>query len=174
MDDEQMILKKRAEAIAGSRTDQKTEVRDVLSVVEFMLIPEHYAVAGNFVQEVIPLTEITPIPGAPSFIIGVINLRGKIVSLLNLKIKFGLKEKGLTDFNKVIILRNETVEFGIVADVIVGTRLVQMDAISPPPLTLDKTASELVIGISADGIILLDADKMLKSNHLIVNLKSKQ
>jgi purine-binding chemotaxis protein CheW len=174
MDNEQAILNKRAAAIAGQNTDKKDEVREMLSVVEFMLIPERYAVAGNFVREVMPLTEITPIPGVPPFIMGVINMRGKIVSLLNLKIKFNLKERGLTDFNKVIILRNETMEFGIVADSIAGTRFIPLDSISPPPLTLDKIAAELVIGISTDGVILLDADKMLNSSHLIVNQKSKQ
>lgn len=174
MDNEQAILNKRAAAIAGQNTDKKDEVREMLSVVEFMLIPERYAVAGNFVREVMPLTEITPIPGVPPFIMGVINMRGKIVSLLNLKIKFNLKERGLTDFNKVIILRNETMEFGIVADSIAGTRSIPLDSISPPPLTLDKIAAELVIGISTDGVILLDADKMLNSSHLIVNQKSKQ
>jgi purine-binding chemotaxis protein CheW len=174
MDNEQVILNERAAAIAGQKTDQKNEVREMLSVVEFLLIPERYAVAGNFVREVMPLTEITPIPGVPPFIMGVINMRGKIVSLLNLKIKFNLKERGLTDFNKVIILRNEIMEFGIVADSIVGTRFIPLDSISPPPLTLDKIAAELVIGISTDGVILLDADKMLNSSHLIVNQKSKQ
>ncbi len=174
MENEQAILKKRATVIVGRKSDQQKETRETLSVVEFLLIPERYAVAGNFVQEVLPLTEITPIPGAPAFIIGVINMRGKIVSLINLKIKFSLKEKGLTEFNKVIILHNELMEFGIVADAIAGTRLMPLDSISPPPLTLDKIAAELVIGISADGMILLDADKMLKSSHLIVNQKLKQ
>jgi purine-binding chemotaxis protein CheW len=173
MENEQTILNKRAAAIAGQKADQKDGSRDMLSVVEFVLIPERYAVAGSFVQEVMPLTEITPIPGTPPFIMGVINMRGKIVSLLNLKIKFSLKEKGLTDFNKVIILHNGTMEFGIVADAIAGTRFIPLDSISPPPLTLDKVAAELVIGITTDGVIILDADKMLKSSHLIVNQKSK-
>jgi len=174
MENEQAILDKRAAAIAGNKAMQQDETRETLSVVEFLLIPERYAIAGHFVREVLPLTEITPIPGAPPFIMGVINMRGKIVSLINLKIKFSLKEKGLTDFNKVIILRNELMEFGIVVDAIAGTRIIPMDAISPPPLTLDKIAAELVIGVSTDGVILLDADKMLKSSQFIVNQKSKQ
>lgn len=174
MENEQAILNKRAAAIVGRKSDQQKETRETLSVVEFLLIPERYAVAGSFVQEVLPLTEITPIPGAPAFVMGVINMRGKIVSLINLKIKFSLKEKGLTDFNKVIILRNELMEFGIVVDAIAGTRFIPLDSLSPPPLTLDKIATELVIGISVDGVILLDADKMLKSSHLIINQKSKQ
>lgn len=161
----------RAAAIAGRKIVVNQDASETLSVVEFVLVPERYALAERFIIEVLPLSEITPIPGAPSFIMGVINLRGKIVSLVNLKIKFSLKEKGLTDFNKVIILRNENMQFGIVADSIVGNRSIQLDLLSPAPLTLDKTAAELVIGISSDGVILLDADRLLKSNQLIVNQK---
>ena len=171
MEKNQKIMLERAAAIAGRKINLNQNAGETLSVVEFGLVPERYAVAERFVGEVLPLSEITPIPGAPAFIMGVINLRGKIVSLVNLKIKFSLKEKGLTDFNKVIILSNENMEFGIVADTIVGNRSISLDSLSPAPLTLDKRSAELVIGISPDGVILLDADRLLKSNQLIVNQK---
>jgi purine-binding chemotaxis protein CheW len=172
MDKELEVLRKRAELLAGRKAGMDGSPSETLLIVEFILVPERYAVAASFVSEVLPLTEITPIPGAPAFVMGVINLRGKIVSVLNLKSRFNLKEKGLTDFNKVIILRNEQMEFGIVADSIAGTRSMQTDNLSEPPLTLSPVAMELVSGVSPDGVILLNTSRMLNSNQLIVNQKS--
>jgi len=165
------ILRNRAKEIAGRKSNVDNIAVDSVSVVEFILVPERYAIAGNYVSEVLPLTEITPIPGAPSYIMGVINLRGKIISLLNLKIRLSLKEKGLTDFNKVIILKNENMEFGIVVDSIVGTRSIPLGSLSTPPITLVGISADLVVGISTDGIILLNAERMLNSKELIVNQK---
>ena len=173
MEKEQEIMLKRARLVAGRGKADALINQDTLSVVGFLLVPEKYAIAGSYVTEVLPLTEITPIPGAPAFIMGVINLRGKIVSIVNLKIKFSLKEKGLTYFNKVIILRNENMEFGIVADAITGTQNLELDNLSPPPLTLSSVVAQLVIGVSSDGLIMLDAQRMLNSNQFVINQKSK-
>lgn len=173
MEKEQKILSERAAIAAGWRKDEVQQFQETISVVEFLLVPERYAVAASYVSEVLLLTEITPIPGAPPFIMGVINLRGKIVSLVNLKIKFSLKEKGLTEFNKVIILSNGHMEFGIVADAIAGTKSIALDILSPPPITLGELASELVIGVDPNGLILLDVARILDSSQFVVNQKSK-
>jgi purine-binding chemotaxis protein CheW len=170
---EQQILLERARSVAGRKTDQSKIQGDFLSVVEFLLAPERYAIAASFVQEVLPLREVTSIPGTQPFVMGVISLRGKIVSVINLKVLFRLKERGLTEMNKVIILENPGMRFGIVADAIIGNKLISLDSVSAPPLNLSTAAGEFVKGVSADGLILLDAEILLSGSKIITESQKK-
>jgi purine-binding chemotaxis protein CheW len=175
MKTEQQILFDRAKLVAGRKADLTASQGDVISVVEFLLTPERYAIAGSFVREVLPLKEIASIPGTQAFVMGVISLRGKIISIINLKILFGLKERGLTEMNKVIILENGAMRFGIVTDAIIGNKLVPLNSVSAPPLNLSSTAGAFVNGVTADGLILLDGGILLSSPIIISesNKKSK-
>ncbi len=167
MNPKNAILASRARQLAQKR--ESVEPADIISLVQFGLFPELYAVDVKYVREVLTLSELTPIPGTPPFIMGVIGFRGKITCMLNLKILFGLKEKGLTEFNKVIILSNDKQEFGIVADKIIGLTQIPAGDIKEPPLTLTGIGAEFVSGTTTSGIILLSAEKMLKSEKLIIN-----
>src|SRR6267154_1771217 len=98
---------------------------------------EHYAVESSFVREVYPLKELTPVLGVPAFVLGVINVRGQSVSVIDPKQFFGLPEKGLTDLNKVILITDGTMEFGLLADAVLGLRHVPLKELqkSLPTLT---------------------------------------
>jgi purine-binding chemotaxis protein CheW len=150
---EKQILNQRARLLAQTKDTPSTEKS--LMFVEFLLFPESYAIEASYVQEVFSLKELTPIPGTPEHIMGVINFRGSIISVLNLKILFGLKEQGLTEMNKVILLRKQQMEFGLISDAITGLVNIPASKISSPPLN--------------KGVILLDAARMLESNKLIIS-----
>jgi len=170
MKDVNSILVERANQLAGRKDDERQESGEMISVIEFVLTPEIYAVEGVFVTEVLALKDITSIPGTPAFVMGVINLRGRIISILNLKTLFNLKERGLTELNKIIILKSDHMEFGIVADSIVGTKTLARSSVSPPPVTLDTIGHEFITGVTQDGLILLNAlnlltSKKIQSNH---------
>lgn len=168
MDSEQKTLNERARVVAHKK--KATHVGDGgVEVVEFILHPERYVIEGKYIREVLSLNEITTIPGTPDFVMGVINFRGTILSIVNLKVIFGLTEKGLTELNKVIILRNDTMEFGIVADGIVGNKRILFSTLSDAPLTLDGTGADFVSGITDEGLIVLDANRMLNSTQLIID-----
>ncbi|OFY49730.1 MAG: hypothetical protein A2W85_07665 [Bacteroidetes bacterium GWF2_41_31] len=165
---EQETLNERARVVAHKKKATLVD-DDSVEVVEFILHPEHYAIEGKYIREVLSLNEITTIPGTPDFVMGVINFRGTILSIVNLKVIFGLTEKGLTELNKVIILRNDTMEFGIVADGLVGNKSILFKTLSDAPLTLSGTSANFVSGITAEGLIILDANRMLNSNQLIID-----
>jgi len=166
MQDDQSILLERAKFYAGRKVDKNVQTEEVISVVEFLLAPERFAFEENFIAEVLPLKQITTIPGTPAYVMGVINFRGRIVSILNLKTLFNLKERGLTELNKVIILKNKRMEFGIVADAIIGNRAIVLHGFSPPPITLDSIGHDFITGITPDGLILLNAMNLLSSNKI--------
>jgi len=157
----------RAKWMAVRRDTQTSLVGETLSVVEFLLTPEKYAIEVQYVTEVLTLKEITRVPGTPAYVMGVINLRGKIISIINLKSLFNLKERGLTELNKVLIIKDETMEFGIVADSISCNKIIELNTLSPIPLNLDAIGIESILGVTQDGLILLNAKNLLSSKKLV-------
>lgn len=162
------ILKERAR-LTAQKTKVASQADNNIMVVEFLLFPEKYALEAGYVHEVLSLKEITLIPGTPDFIMGVINFRGTIVSVVNLKVLFGLKEKGLTEMNKVLLIRNPVMEFGLIADSIIGSATYPPESVSDPPINLSATGAEFVSGMLSNGVILLNAARMLESKILFVD-----
>lgn len=160
------ILKRRAEALA---TLPPKEPGAAIQTVEFVLHPEHYAIETSYIREVLTLKDLTHIPGTPTFIMGVILFRGKILSVLNLKNLFGIREQGLTEFNKILVIGNKDMEFGIVSDKICHQRSFEIATISNKPMNFINNQIDFIKGIANDGTILLDAEKMLGNNSLIVS-----
>ncbi len=170
MKDDQEILRQRAVALRGKKTEH-TAYGESQMVVAFLLAPERYAIESVYVSEVLTLDKLTVIPGAPSFITGVINLHGKIISIVNLKILFNLKKSGITQLNKIIVLKWDRTEFGIVTDEIEGTFQMCLTSLSSPPSTVNGIEAEYIKGITPNGIIILNAEHILTNKALIVNQK---
>ena len=120
-------------------------------------------------REVYPLNDLTPVPCTPPFVLGIINVRGQIISVIDLKKLFGLPEKGLGDFNKVIILKSDTMEFGVLADVIVGFRTMPLAGLQQIIPTLTGVREEYLLGVTEDRLIVLDAEKILSDEKIVIN-----
>ena len=102
-----------------------------VELLRFRLAYKEYALEMRYVQEVILTGEITPVPGVPAFIRGICAVRGQIISLVDLRTLFTLPEKGLTDLNRVIVITNGQITFGILADDISGIGMIPVDRIIP-------------------------------------------
>jgi len=166
-EDTRRILKERAEVLA--REPAQTESADEwIEVLQFVLAYETYAVASEYVREVCPLEELTPLPCTPAFVLGIINVRGEILSVIDIKKFFDLPEKGLTDLNKVIVLESGNMVFGIVADAISGVRRIRRADIQPSLPTLTGIRSNYLQGVTAERVVVLDAEKLLNDEKLIV------
>jgi purine-binding chemotaxis protein CheW len=173
MKTDEEILEARARLIAGHRIDRNERTGSDLTLVEFSLAPERYAVEEHFVREVLVLKELTPLPGVPAFVAGITNIRGRIVSVLNLKILLGIKTRGITELNRIIILKNNRMEFGILTDAVLGISTVANGLITPSPVNLQGTSAEYVKGITAEGLILLDCERILSAREIIIDQKKK-
>lgn len=162
------ILKERARALA--REPEKKEVADErIEIMEFQLAYEKYGVETSYVREVYPLKELTPVPCTPPFVLGIVNVRGQIVSVIDIKKFFDLPEKGLTDLNKVIILHNSEMEFGILADVISRVRYVALKDIQPSLPTLTGIRQEYLKGVTAERLVILDTERLLSDKNIVVH-----
>jgi purine-binding chemotaxis protein CheW len=142
-----------------------------IPIIEFVLAPEHYAFEVAYVREVLTLKDLTHIPGTPAHVAGVINYRGNMLAVNNLKVLLGLKERGLTELNKIIVLRDDHMEYGILCDAIIGNHTIDPKTISALPPTVSGAGAGFTTGVSNEGLILLNAGVMLKSEILTVNQK---
>jgi purine-binding chemotaxis protein CheW len=137
--------------------------------VEFLLSGEEYALESGYVREVYPLRELTPLPCTPPFVLGIVNMRGKILSVIDMRRFFELPGQGVTDLNKVIILHRGSMEFGILADAIIGVRTIAASELQPSLPTLTDIRAAYLKGVTKDGLVVLDAAKMLSDKRIVVH-----
>lgn len=168
LEKKKQILQARAKVLAQEPVKEEA-ARKALEVVEFLLAHETYSIESLYVREVYPLKELTPLPGTPSFVLGVINVRGQILSVIDLKKFFDLPERGLTDLNRVIIISNEHMEFGLLADALLGVRSLPLTDVQPSLPTLTGIREEYLRGITDERVVILDAEKLLSDKTIVVH-----
>ena len=161
------ILKARAQALARESA-QAEAGDDYMEVVEFVLAHEQYAIETRYVREVHPLENLAALPCTPAFVRGVVNVRGEILSVIDLKRFFDLPEKGLTDLDKVIVLQSGNMLFGILADAVVGARRVRVADVQPSLPTLTGVREAYLKGVTSERTVILDAEKLLVDEKIIV------
>ncbi len=162
------VLRARAKAMTQEPAQPRDEASE-LEVVEFRLAHESYGLESRFVREVYPLKEFAPIPCTPSFVLGIVNVRGQLFSVVDLRKFFDLPIKGLTDLNQVIILQTDTMEFGVLADAILGVRQISRGNLQSSLPTLTGLRAEFLLGVTPERTVILDAAKLLASQDLIVH-----
>ena len=167
MDNKTEILKARAKVLARE-PDRTDAIGERMEVLEFVLAYERYGIESQFVREVYPLKALTPVPCTPAFVLGIINVRGRIFSVIDIKKFFELPEQGLAELSQAVIVRDEAMEFAILADSIAGFRFVSTGDILPSLPTLTGIRQDYLQGITRDRMVILDAKKLL-SDALVVN-----
>jgi len=165
-----IILKNRAKAMAWN-PDQKAEFSKTIGVISFTLAGETYCVESEFVKEVYPLKEFTPLPGVPDYILGLINFRGQILPVVDPKKFFNLPDRGLGELNKVIILFHNKIEFGLLADYVDGSLFLSPEEISPVPVGITSIGEKYLKGVTRDNLIVLNAEALLSDEQIIVDDK---
>ena len=162
------ILKSRASELARE-VEKKERDETHLEVVEFLLANERYALELDFIREIYPLKEFTPLPCTPNFVMGIINVRGQILSIIDLKKFFSLPEKGFTDLDRILILRSDEKEFGILADEILGVRSIPISNIQPSLPTLSGIKDKYLKGVTGDRIVILNGERILADPDIVVH-----
>lgn len=162
------ILEARARELAR-KPDSTAPAGETIEVVEFLLAREHYAIECRFVRDVRALGQVTPVPCTPPFVLGIVNLRGEILSVVDIKKFFDLPDKGLTDLNRLIVLDSGTMRFGILADAINGVRHVPVSDIQTSLPTLTGIRADYLRGLTPGRTVILDAGRLLADEHIVVH-----
>ncbi len=137
---------------------------EMLQLVTFKLAGQKYAVNILKVQEINNMKEITSIPNAPSYLEGAVNLRGKVIPVLNLRKKFGFAEKAADELSKIVIMDVRGVIMGLMVDAVSDVLRIPRDLVEPPPPVSSNVSTEFISSIAKleEGlVILLDMDRLL-------------
>jgi len=133
-------------------------------LVSFRLDQEEYGIEITRVQEIILMGEITRVPQTPDYIKGLINLRSTVIPIVDLRLRFGLREETITDETRIMVVNVAGKTIGIIVDAVSEVLRIAKDQIAPPPPTVAGLGREYLTGlVKLDKrlLILLDIDKIL-------------
>lgn len=168
VEDKKKIFKERARRLA-QRPSTEDSREETLELIEFMLAHERYAIEVAYVREVYPLKDMTPVPCTPPFVLGIISVRGQVISVVDVKDFFDLPRKEITDTFRVIIVKNDDMEFGILADAVIGETKLPVAMIQSDMPSLKGMRSHYVKGVTQERLIIMDVDKLLSDESIIVH-----
>lgn len=140
----------------------------ILQLVTFTLGSEEYAVDILKVQEINRMTEIAKVPNAPAYVEGVINLRGRVIPVMNLRKKFGLPEKDRDEQSRIMIMDIQGITMGLVVDSVSEVLRIPSSTVDPTPPMASDVSTEFIKGIAKLQdrlIILIDMDSLIEKSE---------
>lgn len=167
-EEKRLRLKNRAKSLAQI-FEAAPETGAYLDVTTFLLSGVTYAIELTHIRDVYSLKELTPIPCTPPFVAGIVNVRGQILPVIDLKTIFDLPPDHQTELKKIIILHSDQTELAILADAIVGIRSIPVAGIQAPLTAATDTRGGYIKGITNDPLIIIDPVKILADPQLVVN-----
>ena len=159
---------------AGSRTaaaeaTSRRSDHPVIQLVGFRLDEEDYAIAITKIQEIILMKPITRIPQVPDFIEGLINLRGSVIPIVNLRKRFGITAREVDDETRIIVVNVHDKTVGCVVDAVTQVMRINREQIQPPPLSVLSMAHQYISGLARLEdrlLIILDIDRLFDEQNL--------
>ncbi|MGI6621147.1 MAG: chemotaxis protein CheW [Bacillota bacterium] len=133
-------------------------------IVAFCLGSETYGVDIQKVREIIPIQKIVPVPRAPDFVEGIINLRGKVIPVLDLRKHFGFEKKEATPEQRIVLTESEGEGIGVIVDSVSSVIRISDDAVEPPASVIAGEANDYIQGIAKVNdslIVLLDLTRII-------------
>ncbi len=162
----QAILEKRAQALARAT---EVETGETMQFVVFSLANETYGIPTNYVKEVQPLRDVSPVPCTPDFVVGIINIRGSIYSVVDIRQFLGVPKQEVTDLTKVILVDAAGLEVGVLADDVSGSMSIAMAEIKPSLATTASIKEEYIQGVTKDMLIILNLDTLMRDERVVVH-----
>ncbi|HPA62604.1 MAG TPA: chemotaxis protein CheW [Spirochaetota bacterium] len=147
--------------------------KDGAQYLTFLLDSKLFAFDVLKTREVLSIVDITPIPGTPDYMTGVLNLRGSVVPVIDLRKKFGLRETAYTENTSIVIVEaasgSELVIVGALVDAVRGVRRFEENQLEPPPKVGMKLNLDLIYAIGKtekDFVLILNVDKVLSDEDI--------
>jgi|SRR5690606_36981505 purine-binding chemotaxis protein CheW len=140
----------------------------ILQWVTFRLEGETYGINVMQVQEVLRYNEIAPVPGAPSYVLGIINLRGNVVTVIDTRHRFNLPAGEITDNTRIVIIETERHVIGILVDSVAEVVYLRQSEIETAPNVGNEESAKFIQGVchkNDELLILIDLNKLLSSDE---------
>jgi purine-binding chemotaxis protein CheW len=144
----------------------KTTTSDdpILQWVTFQLAGESYGINVMQVQEVLRYSEVAAVPGAPAYVLGIINLRGNVVTVIDTRHRFGLEPGELTDNTRIVIIESENHVIGILVDSVAEVVYLRESEVETAPNVGNEDSAKFIQGVchkNDELLILVALDKLL-------------
>jgi purine-binding chemotaxis protein CheW len=149
-------------------SDKAASDDEIFQRVTFLLENETYGINVMQVQEILRYTEIAAVPGAPDYVLGIINLRGNVVTVIDTRARFGLMPADITDNSRIVIIEAEKQVIGILVDSVAEVVYLKKSEMEPAPHVGTDESSQFIQGVSNrdDGLlILVDLNKLLSDDE---------
>ncbi len=140
----------------------------ILQWVTFRLENESYGINVMQVQEVLRYTEIAPVPGAPPYVLGIINLRGNVVTVIDTRSRFALPEAETTDQTRIVIIEAESQVVGILVDAVAEVVYLRQSEIETTPNVGNDESAKFIQGVchkNDELLILVDLEKLMSDEE---------
>ncbi len=142
--------------------------QQVFRWVTFRLADEIYGINVMQVQEVLRMTDVAPVPGAPHYVMGIINLRGNVVTVLDTRKLLDLATSDITDSSRIMIIESGKVTVGLLVDSVAEVVNIASSEIDPPPSVGNDEGSRYIQGIYSTEqqiLILIDLNKLINEEN---------
>lgn len=156
-------------AVVEREDQQAVSDEDERQFLTFVLGDEHYGINILKVQEIKGYTEVTRIPNTPDYVKGVLNLRGTIVPIVNLRMKFGMEQIDHTAFTVIVVVVVRDRVMGMIVDAVSDVLTISPNEVKPPPSLGTKVDTSFIDGIGTTGdrlVTLLDIDRVLTEQEI--------
>ncbi len=160
-------LRQRAEQYAAPPRESKSVIEDAHTVLAFELGGERYGVDVMLVRGVREMSKIARVPGIPSFYRGVVNVRGQILTVLDLRLFFDIPVREDHAPEELVTVRANNLEIGLLANTVTGVITVPREAITP------ADHIRYALGVTTDRLVLLNIAQMFEDDRLIVGAKDE-
>ncbi|MEH6348344.1 MAG: chemotaxis protein CheW [Bermanella sp.] len=140
----------------------------VLQWVTFRLDNETYGINVMQVQEVLRYSEIAPVPGAPPYVLGIINLRGNVVTVIDTRLRFGLAQTETSDQTRIVIIETGNQVVGIMVDAVAEVVYLRQSEIETTPNVGNEETAKFIQGVchkNEELLILVDLEKMMSDEE---------
>ena len=135
-------------------------------MLDFLVAARRYAIEAVYLVEIDPLKDLTQVPGSPAHVAGLINIRGKILTVIDLRKNLDLPNEG-PEPDTIITLHVGSVQAGLFAQSVVGLRAIPLDQIQPVLPTLTGIRSAYLRGIGADTTAILNLSTLFSENGIL-------
>ncbi len=160
--------------VGSGELKERMPQETTLQMINFMVGGEEYAVDIQKVREVIYMREITPLPRTLPFVKGIINLRGEVIPVIDLREKFGLDHDAYTSQTNVIIVETSGKCMGVVVDRVSHVIRLSSGELAPPPPLIGGLSGAYVLGVGKlqdRFVVVLDIEKILTTAEMIELVK---
>ena len=143
---------------------------ELLENVTFKLIDETYGINVMQIREVLRYSEIAPVPGAPSYVMGIVNLRGNVVTVVDSRVRFGLPDATISDDTRIIIVEHDNEQVGLLVDAVQEVFYLYQGEIEQSPSVGNDEAIMFIQGVyqkDDELVILLELDRFFESNDTL-------